>query len=86
MPTFNVGGWYDIFLSDTIANFQAMRQLGRPTKLLIGPWTHTAHGNPVGEVNFGFGSTLAFINLRMDSRGCSCAGSTTGSRASTRGC
>ena len=66
VPTFNVGGWYDIFLSDTIANFQAMRQLGRPTKLMIGPWTHTARGNPVGEVNFGFGSTLAFINLRTD--------------------
>ena len=66
VPTFNVGGWFDIFLADTIANFQAMRQLGRPSKLMIGPWTHTGRGNPVGELNFGFGSTLSFINLQAD--------------------
>jgi uncharacterized protein len=66
VPSLNVGGWYDIFLADTIANFQAMRQNGQPTKLLIGPWTHVTRGNPVGELNFGFGSTQNFINLQMD--------------------
>ena len=65
-PSFNVGGWYDIFLADTIANFQAMRRLGRPTKLLIGPWAHTRHTNPIGELNFGFGSQISFINLQAD--------------------
>ena len=65
-PTFNVGGWFDIFLADTIANFQAMHCLGRPTKLLIGPWTHVSRGNPVGDLNFGFGSQLSFINLQAD--------------------
>ncbi|HET8626347.1 MAG TPA: CocE/NonD family hydrolase [Thermomicrobiales bacterium] len=66
VPTFNVGGWYDIFLADTIANFNAMRALGRPTKLLIGPWAHGRGMNPVGEVNFGFGAQTALINLQMD--------------------
>jgi len=66
VPTFNVGGWFDIFLADTIANFQQMRRLGRPTKLMIGPWTHGGRGTPVGELNFGFGSTLGFINLQAD--------------------
>ena len=65
-PTFNMGGWFDIFLADTITNFNAMRQLGRPTKLLIGPWTHTNNRLPVGELNFGFGSQLAFLNLQTD--------------------
>jgi putative CocE/NonD family hydrolase len=65
-PTLNVGGWYDIFLADTIANFQEMRRLGRPTKLMIGPWTHIGGRNPVGELNFGFGAQLGFINLRED--------------------
>ncbi len=64
MPTFNVGGWYDIFLGDTLSNFTAMRQLGRPTKLLIGPWTHTGSSGPVGELNFGFGSQMGLINLQ----------------------
>jgi putative CocE/NonD family hydrolase len=66
VPTFNIGGWFDIFLADTIANFGAMRRLGRPTRLLIGPWTHLAHGSPVGELNFGLGSQLSFINLQAD--------------------
>jgi putative CocE/NonD family hydrolase len=66
VPTYDVGGWYDIFLADTIANFQAMRRLGRPTKLLIGPWSHTRHTNPIGELNFGFASQISFINLQAD--------------------
>ena len=65
-PTLNVGGWYDIFLADTIANFCAMRALGRPARLLIGPWSHGSQRNPVGELTFGFGSQAAFINLQMD--------------------
>lgn len=66
VPTFNVGGWFDVFLADTIANFQEMRRLGRPTKLLIGPWTHGGQGARVGELSFGFGSQISFINLQMD--------------------
>jgi len=53
-PTLNIGGWYDIFLGDTIANFQAMRSQGKPTRLLIGPWTHTSQGSSIGERSFGF--------------------------------
>jgi putative CocE/NonD family hydrolase len=66
VPTFNIGGWYDIFLSDTIANFLAMRRLGRPSRLLIGPWSHTNYRSPVGELDFGFASQASFINLQMD--------------------
>jgi putative CocE/NonD family hydrolase len=66
VPTFNIGGWFDIFLADTIANFLAMRRLGRPSKLLIGPWSHTNYRSPVGELDFGFASQASFINLQMD--------------------
>jgi uncharacterized protein len=66
VPTLNVGGWYDIFLADTIANFCAMRALGRPARLLIGPWSHGSQRNPVGELTFGFGSQASFINLQTD--------------------
>jgi len=71
VPTFNVGGWYDIFLKDTIENFRIMRQQGstpqaRQSKLLIGPWVHGGATNPIGEMNFGFASTPAFINLQTD--------------------
>jgi putative CocE/NonD family hydrolase len=71
-PTFNVGGWYDIFLKDTIENFNIMRQQGstpeaRQTKLLIGPWSHGGSGmGTIGEEYFGFGASLAFIDLKID--------------------
>lgn len=71
VPTFNIGGWYDIFLEDTIDNFILMHRQGstpeaRQSKLLIGPWTHGGVTNPIGEINFGFGATAAFINLQID--------------------
>lgn len=71
IPIFNAGGWYDIFLHDTIENFKTMREQGptpesRQSKLIIGPWTHGGVRNPMGEMNFGFGATTAFIDLRMD--------------------
>jgi len=43
-----------------------MRALGRPTKLLIGPWTHLQSQMPVGELNFGFASQASFMNLQFD--------------------
>ncbi|HLQ61656.1 MAG TPA: CocE/NonD family hydrolase [Candidatus Acidoferrales bacterium] len=66
VPTLNVGGWYDIFLQDTLANHTAMKALGRPSQVLIGPWTHGTQRNPVGELSFGFGSQAAFIDLRYE--------------------
>jgi putative CocE/NonD family hydrolase len=71
VPTLNWGGWYDIYLQDTINNFNTMREQGsspaaRQSKLIIGPWTHGGLLNPIGEMNFGFGSTAAFIDLQMD--------------------
>ncbi len=69
VPTLNVGGWYDIFLAGTIANYQAMQAQGKPSKLLIGPWTHGSQNNPIGERSFGFGAQAGLIDLRMDLRG-----------------
>jgi len=66
VPTFNIGGWYDIFLAGTIDNYLAMRELGKPAKLLLGPWAHGAVTNPIGERNFGYGAQLTFMDLRVD--------------------
>lgn len=71
VPTLNIGGWYDIFLKDTIENFRIMREQGstpeaRQSRLLIGPYTHGSLSNPIGEFNFGFASTAALIDLKID--------------------
>lgn len=71
VPTFNIGGWYDIYLQDTITNFNHMREHGataeaRQSKLLIGPWTHANFSNPIGELNFGLAATAALLDYRTD--------------------
>jgi putative CocE/NonD family hydrolase len=71
VPSLNAGGWYDIFLQDTISNFTTMREHGatpeaRQSKLLIGPWAHGVVSNPIGEMNFGFGATAGLIDLQID--------------------
>jgi hypothetical protein len=66
VPTFSIGGWYDIFLAGTLQGFRAMREQGRPAKLLIGPWSHGGMSNPIGERSFGFGAQAALIDRKID--------------------
>jgi putative CocE/NonD family hydrolase len=40
-----VGGWYDIFLPGQVADYEALRDAGRTTRLTIGPWTHSSPRN-----------------------------------------
>jgi len=46
VPALNLGGWFDIFLRATLANYQGMKQRGgspvarKHTRLVIGPWSH----------------------------------------------
>ncbi len=65
-PSLNIGGWYDICLDGTITNFLAMRGLGKPASLLIGPWSHSESGNGVGELNFGMRAHSGSIDLKTD--------------------
>jgi putative CocE/NonD family hydrolase len=53
IPSLHTGGWFDSCLQGTIDNFTTMRDLGRESRLIIGPWTHTDFGNRVGAQDFG---------------------------------
>ena len=54
IPTYFVGGWYDIFLRGTLANFVGLAQRNRSlTKLLVGPWVHAMGTRHAGDVDFG---------------------------------
>lgn len=64
LPTFQVGGWYDIFAQGTLDNFTAMRRAGRSATLVMGPWSHTNQQHVIGDVNFGFGANSAFMGSR----------------------
>src|SRR5437763_11673601 len=43
-----------------------MRAAGKQAKLLMGPWTHGTQRDPVGELTYGFGASIAFVDLRAD--------------------
>jgi putative CocE/NonD family hydrolase len=43
-PVHLVGGWYDIFLPHTLADYARLREAGRLPYLTIGPWTHSHPG------------------------------------------
>lgn len=65
VAAFHIGGWYDIFCQGTLDNHMAMVAAGKPSKLLVGPWSHGATlPHQVGEVNFGFAASDALIDLR----------------------
>lgn len=42
-PVLVQGGWYDIFLEDSIRQFQRLEAAGARAELMIGPWTHADH-------------------------------------------
>ena len=45
VPTFVVGGWFDLFQRGEPLLYQALRRQGVPTRLLMGPWYHITAGN-----------------------------------------
>jgi putative CocE/NonD family hydrolase len=57
-PALNIGGWFDIFLGGTLANYCGMRANGgsadaRRQRLIIGPWSHGYFGNMYVEQDYG---------------------------------
>ncbi|MEN3284050.1 MAG: uncharacterized protein V7607_5190 [Solirubrobacteraceae bacterium] len=54
VPALHMGGWHDVFLSGTLATYEALRALGgAPQRLVVGPWAHAGWGDAVGEVIYG---------------------------------
>jgi hypothetical protein len=58
VPSLNMGGWFDLFLKGTIANYLAMKEQGAQPgrdaqRLVIGPWAHGPMGGWFPERSFG---------------------------------
>lgn len=59
VPMLHLGGWFDVFLSGTLANYArlheraATAQARAGQRLIVGPWTHAARGEAVGELLLG---------------------------------
>ncbi|GAB3195838.1 CocE/NonD family hydrolase [Nocardioides hungaricus] len=67
VPTFLVGGEYDIFQRGTPLLFENLQQRGVPVKMIIGPWNHLqgSSGEEIGRAGYG---TLSELQLRWFDR------------------
>lgn len=67
IPVYFVGGWYDSWAGNTVANFVALnRILKSPVYLIMGPWTHGGQeSSEHGQVSFGkdaaFGNSYEWL-------------------------
>jgi len=63
VPTFLVGGEYDLFQRGTPLLFENLQKRGIPTKMIIGPWNHLQGSSGEGVGDAGHGS-LSELQLR----------------------
>lgn len=63
VPTFLIGGQYDLFQRGTPMLFERLRQRGVPTKMIFGPWDHLQGASGAGVAEAGYG-TLQELQLR----------------------
>jgi uncharacterized protein len=58
-PSFNIGGWYDLFIGGTLENYRGMKKrAGSPEarefqRLVVGPWAHGVFGGSFADRLFG---------------------------------
>ena len=61
-PAYLMAGWYDLFLSWQLQDYQVLREAGKQPYLLIGPWTHTGILNASSRV---IRETLAWLDAHV---------------------
>ncbi|MDT4923982.1 MAG: uncharacterized protein QOG01_1695 [Pseudonocardiales bacterium] len=63
LPALHVGGWFDLFLPGTLANFAGMSATSAQQRLIIGPWAHAVYYDALGEVDYGAAAPMAALDL-----------------------
>ncbi len=58
-PTMLIGGWQDLFIEQTLEQYQALAARGVPVRMLIGPWTHL---DTVTKAGVAFAESLAWLD------------------------
>jgi len=60
-PVHFIGGWYDCFLTDQVADYERLRKAGKHPFLTIGPWTHGS----IGSIKAGFRESIAWYDTYL---------------------
>lgn len=63
VPTFLVGGEYDLFQRGTPMIFERLQRNGAPVKMIFGPWDHLEGSSGAAVADAGYGS-MAELQLR----------------------
>jgi putative CocE/NonD family hydrolase len=63
LPALHIGGWFDLFLRGTLANFAGMSTTGAQQRLIIGPWAHAVCYDALGEVDYGPSAAAVALDL-----------------------
>jgi uncharacterized protein len=50
VPTLIIGGWQDLFIEQSLEQYQALSGRGVATRLVVGPWTHMDAAGNAAEV------------------------------------
>jgi uncharacterized protein len=53
VPALHLSGWFDTYLSGSVAGFLALAALAENQYLVAGPWVHIPWGELIGEQNLG---------------------------------
>lgn len=67
IPALHIGGWYDIFVDNTLCDFTGIQAHGGTEtarmhqKLMMGPWLHGPTEGLVGEVDFGLAASSMLV-------------------------
>jgi hypothetical protein len=74
VPALIVAGWHDLMLGADLEHAAAMRsdasgEARERSRLVVGPWSHGAFLNVVGERDFGLRASGATLDLREDLTG-----------------
>lgn len=52
-PALHVGGWFDIFINQTLTTYMTLRRNNPGHRLFVGPWSHGVLNGVFPEQNFG---------------------------------
>jgi putative CocE/NonD family hydrolase len=61
-PAIHIAGWYDIFLSGGLADYERSARLA-PQALVIGPWSHGVTAGQLPEMDFGIRGSQASVDV-----------------------
>jgi len=64
-PTMLIGGWQDLFIEQTLEQYQALAARDVPVRMLIGPWTHL---DTVTKAGVAFAESLAWLDRHAGRR------------------